>query len=413
MRRTILAVLLTLQTLFAFAANADEARLAWRIIQSSGETMVSTGGIFPVALDPKAPLPNGTVVSTGPSGRMMLRRGGEQIALGPLSSITLTDGTNLITRIRQNSGSVWFNVGKRTAPHFEVDTPYLAAIVKGTTFTVTIDDGGSTVAVQEGTVEVATDSRSAVTLVKRGRTARVLRGSSSQIEIVNGGKTERIVAGHDGSWDSNGPDDHGGTPAPGTPDRSAATSGGEAPLLRSSNSVQGVSAVAASFVNGPASSAASQSASVRFDEAPALRGSENTPATSSPIDFPTGGTSATAGISGITLASLRSQGSTAATTQHGGVTLQNASYALRQTGSATIYTATQNFSAMKDTASRAAGDMFTRVDRSAKAQASKARTDLPLREIGFGLAALLIYMLASHILGLRRRLKTARTPEQT
>lgn len=411
MQRTILAVLLTLQTLFAFAAKADDARLAWRIIQSSGETTVTTGGIFPIALDPKAALPSGTIVSTGPSGRLLLRRGGEQIALGPSSSITLSDSTDLITRIRQNAGSVWFNVGKRTAPHFEVDTPYLAAVVKGTTFTVTIDGSGSTVAVQEGTVEVATDSRSAVTLVKRGRTARVLRESTSQIEIVNGAKTERIITGYDGGWDNNGPDGNGTTSAPGAPDRSAGP-GAAAPLLRSSNATRDVSTTTASFVHASASTAASQSSSVRFEAAPGLRGSESAQEVPIAVNFTSDAGSLNADTGA--LASFRNQQSTAASsTQHGGVTLQNASYALRQTGAATVYTATQNFSKMKEAAGRTANDVFVHVSSSAKRHASKVRSELPLREIGFGLAALLIYMLASHILGLRRRLKAANAPGRT
>ena len=53
-----------------------------------------------------------------------------------------TDG--LSTTIQQRAGSILLEVEKRNVTHFEVETPYLAAVVKGTQF-VNLRDVGDPV----------------------------------------------------------------------------------------------------------------------------------------------------------------------------------------------------------------------------------------------------------------------------
>ena len=47
----------------------------------------------------------------------------------------------LSTTIVQQAGSILLEVEKRNVKHFEVETPYLAAVVKGTQFRVTVNAG--------------------------------------------------------------------------------------------------------------------------------------------------------------------------------------------------------------------------------------------------------------------------------
>ena len=55
--------------------------------------------------------------------------------------------------IVQQAGSILLDVEKRNVKHFEVETPYLAAVVKGTKFTVTSGDEGASVKVTRGSVQ--------------------------------------------------------------------------------------------------------------------------------------------------------------------------------------------------------------------------------------------------------------------
>ena len=187
-------------SLLASMAIAGDAQNTWRLVSSVGDVAVSSNGLIRVAINPSAELAEGTVVTTGVGGRVVLRRGDEQIVLSPQSRVTLTGENDAGTHITQDMGSVLFNIGKRKKPHFEVDTPFLAAIVKGTAFTVSVNDESSAVHVREGAVEVATPWRNAVTLVKPGSTVRVRSALSTQIEVMSGAKVSRTIASNEGGW---------------------------------------------------------------------------------------------------------------------------------------------------------------------------------------------------------------------
>jgi hypothetical protein len=200
-RKLLTAAVLIAHT-FAAASTAETAAPSWQIVQKAGEVSVSTGGFFPVALKPEVALPEGAVVMTGPTGRAILRRGGEQIALDPKSRIVLAAGSSTATYIRQDAGSAFFSIGKRNAPHFEVGTPFLAAIVKGTSFRVNVNGAGAAVHVTEGAVEVATVYRSAVTLVRPGASALVRASGKAEIQLLKEGVPTRTVTADEGGWDT-------------------------------------------------------------------------------------------------------------------------------------------------------------------------------------------------------------------
>jgi ferric-dicitrate binding protein FerR (iron transport regulator) len=61
-----------------------------------------------------------------------------------------------MTRVMQWLGEALFEVDPRPSPQFEVDTPYLTAVVKGTAFTIQVARESASVAVSSGTVRVST-----------------------------------------------------------------------------------------------------------------------------------------------------------------------------------------------------------------------------------------------------------------
>ena len=137
------------------ALAADDG--VWSVNKSSGEVWITTTGAEPASLKQEDTLKPGDTIRTGRDGRLLLVRGEETILVAPNSVIGLPsekkDG--LSTTILQQAGSVLLEVEKRNVKHFEVETPYLAAVVKGTQFRVSVNADSTTVSVLRGQVEVA------------------------------------------------------------------------------------------------------------------------------------------------------------------------------------------------------------------------------------------------------------------
>jgi hypothetical protein len=95
--------------------------------------------------------------------------------ISPNSAIEIPRETKqgLRTTVIQRAGSIVLDVEKRNVKHFEVETPLLAALVKGTRFRVTIEKNDSYVDVLRGQVEVSDLKSGQYALVEPGQTAKV------------------------------------------------------------------------------------------------------------------------------------------------------------------------------------------------------------------------------------------------
>jgi hypothetical protein len=153
MRRAILGFLLGT----AMATPALAGTPAWTISEASQGVMINHAGQLKPAMR-GGHAASGDVITTGPNARAVLVRGEEYAVIAPNSRLQVADpaASGGLTQFLERLGNVVFSVKKMTNPHFGVQTPYLAAVVKGTTFSVTVDDNGASVQVVEGAVEVAT-----------------------------------------------------------------------------------------------------------------------------------------------------------------------------------------------------------------------------------------------------------------
>jgi hypothetical protein len=88
-----------------------------------------------------------------------------------------------MTRFMQDLGSVLFVVEKQPAAHFEVQTPLIAAVVKGTQFTVDAGMDMHSVAVSEGLVEVVAMTSGRKEMVPAGRSAQVHRTAPAKLNL--------------------------------------------------------------------------------------------------------------------------------------------------------------------------------------------------------------------------------------
>ena len=162
-----------LSFLFASPATAaDKPSDKWIVTQLSGDARVVHPGARPASLSVNNQLAPGDTLLTGPTGRATLVRGGDYIVVAPRSELRLpsTPQPTGFTRVIQNLGTLLFKVQHTGIPHFAVDTPMLAAVVKGTTFTVVVDDKRSAVQVIQGAVQVTAITGGMREIVEGGRT---------------------------------------------------------------------------------------------------------------------------------------------------------------------------------------------------------------------------------------------------
>jgi hypothetical protein len=196
MRFSVLAMLAMLVSIW-MGSGAIAQSEGWHVSKSSGEVWVQTSGAQPVALRGDVVLKPGDSLRTGQNGRVLLARGAETILVSANSVLGIPaekmDGYS--TTIVQQAGSILLDVEKRNVQHFEVATPYLAAVVKGTQFRVTVEGRGSQVEVIGGQVQVTDYKTGQYALVNPGQAARVSLSGPAGLSLAGSGTLSPIQSG--------------------------------------------------------------------------------------------------------------------------------------------------------------------------------------------------------------------------
>jgi len=177
----------------AFAADDG----AWTVSKSSGEVWLASSGAQPASLKQEEMLKPGDTVRTGRTGRVLLRRGEETMLISPNSVVGMPAESKegLSTTIVQQAGSILLEVEKRNVKHFEVETPYLAAVVKGTQFSVTVNAGSTKVGVLRGQVEVSDFKTGQIAQVLPGQAATVFEHGKPGLSLSGAGTFNPIEHG--------------------------------------------------------------------------------------------------------------------------------------------------------------------------------------------------------------------------
>jgi hypothetical protein len=187
--------------------TVDQHAAAWRVVAATGKSRYRYRDLSLVGW--QAPFIGLTIESyaeleTGADGRLELVNGRDRMTLAPNSLVALpatVTGVPDIT-ILQNAGQVRYEVesrggstgilskiggiflsGSRPAGRFEVHTPLLIAAVKGTTFTVRVDEGDAAVDVRKGSVLVTSSRSGESAYVKAGRRATVNTDSADAVSV--------------------------------------------------------------------------------------------------------------------------------------------------------------------------------------------------------------------------------------
>lgn len=187
-----LGIVVAALIIFGSAATAAE----WTVARSSGEVKISAVEGSNVSFAVSTELPGGATVTTGKNGRVLLARGKETMTVGPGTVVTIpADTFTGFTTIKQQVGEILFDVEKRNVTHFAVETPFIAAVVKGTRFTVRVSTKGADVSVERGRVGVTDIASRQHADVVPGQVAQVfqsLSGSSTGLAVSKAPETAPV-----------------------------------------------------------------------------------------------------------------------------------------------------------------------------------------------------------------------------
>lgn len=172
-------------TLFATAQDAP-----WEVVEVAGEVQMRPAGGAPRAAVIGDTVGPGDAMETGADGRARLTRAADAMTLSPNSQMMIPVAGPDAPSVLQRLGTLLFEIDSRFGTdRFRVETPYLAAVIKGTVFTVTVGPQGGALSVIEGLVEVRRPGAPQPVLVQPGATVRAPAGQGGQLDLIepNGG----------------------------------------------------------------------------------------------------------------------------------------------------------------------------------------------------------------------------------
>lgn len=169
----------------ATAGSAHAGTPQWKLSESAGTVNILRSGVSKIAISGGS-LNAGDVITTGTKSRAVLVRGQEYVVVSPNSRLRISapEQSGGVVQFFEELGNVLFRIDKKATPHFGVKTPYLAAVVKGTTFSVTVTDTGTAVQVTEGAVQVSTLDGGATQLLSPGMIGVVNQNQQFRLNIA-------------------------------------------------------------------------------------------------------------------------------------------------------------------------------------------------------------------------------------
>jgi hypothetical protein len=169
-------VFLAAATSIALAAtpNArveDPARVS--VTAVAGDVDVTMAGMA-TDVQPESTVSLPARVVTGADGMLGLTQAGTNITVAGDTDVEIpaeaVDG-NLIARLVQHRGNVFYDVAHRDVGKLRVETPFLVAVIKGTQFNVSVQNDSTTISLFEGRLEIRTPDGSEIIQLNAGEIA--------------------------------------------------------------------------------------------------------------------------------------------------------------------------------------------------------------------------------------------------
>ena len=198
MRRIIRPLFVGL--LLNLCAVAGAAAQDWQVARVTGVVWVIKADMEPMRATAGLVLPDNATIVTTRQARAMLRHGEDILNIGPDTQLApQARAVRGLTTVLMRQGAVDLQIEHRDAPHFQVQTPFLAAVVKGTHFSVAVSSRNAAVSVEDGRVQVTALAAGQIVDVTNGQTAKLsggalqLSGSGSLAPIRSIALQEAVV----------------------------------------------------------------------------------------------------------------------------------------------------------------------------------------------------------------------------
>jgi hypothetical protein len=166
--------------------NADSMPQNWTVLEATGAVNIKATSGLDLGSQAGTKLDPPFTIQTGANGHAVITHGMDKLTISPntMSTVPLAKSikTGLITRIQQTIGSILYHVEHRITDRFEVDTPYLVSVVKGTTFNIRVTPDASNVTLIEGKLLVYTPDKKSELILKPGQAA--IKTKKSKVIIL-------------------------------------------------------------------------------------------------------------------------------------------------------------------------------------------------------------------------------------
>ena len=165
----------------------------WVAERLRGSVLILKGGEW-TALQRGDVVSDDSYVKTLGNGRVEFTRGAETIALAGHTMIQIIDGNRAkFTNVHQHYGQVTVEAERKDVNHFAVLSPYVAAIVKGTQFTVRSGASGASVSVDRGTVGVTDQVSGSSVEISPGQGASIDPSGQFHVTAANGAELPVVI----------------------------------------------------------------------------------------------------------------------------------------------------------------------------------------------------------------------------
>jgi hypothetical protein len=183
-----LAPLVALAVLTACASNpgarqAEAAPDGWRVVERVGEAryLPLGDGAWRATITGR-PISEGSEVTTGRGGRLIIARPGRHISVGPVSRFVLPH-PEWDHRLEQRAGWLRYRVEAADAAPFRVHTRSLDIEFTAAVLDVRVDDGAVNVTVAEGKVRLATPDGLRRTEIATGQSAQASGAGGARLAV--------------------------------------------------------------------------------------------------------------------------------------------------------------------------------------------------------------------------------------
>jgi hypothetical protein len=197
----LIALVFAITASAALAGSSRSAHEPERIFVTAVSGTVSVtiaGSSTPVQIDSTVGLPARIV--TGDDGMLSLTQAGTNITIAADSDVEIpaeaSDG-QLIARLVQRRGNVFYDVAHREVGTLRVETPFLVAVIKGTQFNVAVQDDSGTISLFQGRLDIRTPDGSNSVMLNAGQIAS--RSNTGNAINVIGMNDVRLDAARSGN----------------------------------------------------------------------------------------------------------------------------------------------------------------------------------------------------------------------